>query len=380
MKRILIISGEPSGDLHAANLVISLKRLDPGLIFYGLGGEKSKAAGVDVIFDISRLALVGYLEVIKNLFVVGQAFHAIMSKVDRDRPDLAILVDYPGFNLRIARQMKERGIPVVYYISPQVWAWGADRIDIIKECVRKIIVFFKFEEDLYRSHHIDAECVGHPLIETVAMTLSKEEAACKFGIGQGKTAIAILPGSRNMEVRRLLPVMARAALAIVNGGINAQFLVAKHPNLPLSLYQNILKKIPIDLKIVDGDTYNLVGACDFAIVASGTATLETAIIGTPFVIIYKTDPLTYMMAMRVMKTKFLGLVNILAAKEIVPEFLQKNATPEKISASVLELLNNPDMQNAVRREFSAIKASLGSPGASSRAAAAIRNILGRSSL
>lgn len=374
-KRVLIISGEPSGDLHASNLVRDLKGLDPELSFYGLGGDRSRESGVDVIFDISRLALVGYIEVIRNLLVIGKAFHTVMSAVDKDRPILAILVDYPGFNLRIARELKRRSIPVVYYISPQVWAWGADRINIIRECVRKILVFFKFEEDLYRKHGVDAEFVGHPLAETARPTLTREEARRKFGLSVGKTTIALLPGSRKMEVATLLPIMVSTGKLLKDSAIDAQYVIAKYPGLPIELYEKALEGSSLDIKIVDGDTYNVLGASDAAIVASGTATLETAMIGTPFVVIYKTHPITAFVARKVAKFRFLGLVNILAGKEIAPEFLQEDATPEKIAGRIAGLLDDSKAMETMRRELDTVKRSLGSSGASQRAARSICNII-----
>ncbi|HPM43439.1 MAG TPA: lipid-A-disaccharide synthase, partial [Candidatus Omnitrophota bacterium] len=241
-KKILIVAGEPSGDLHASNLVKNLLSIDKDLAFYGLGGERSKKAGVDVVFDISGLALVGVIEVVKNIFTVGKAFRAVLSRVDLERPDLAVLVDYPGFNLRLAKALKKRSIPVVYYISPQVWVWGADRIGIIKDCVKKILVFFKFEEDLYKRHDVNAEFIGHPLAESVHMGLSKNEAARKFGLASEKSTIALLPGSRRMEVENLLPIMVKACRKMSQEGLDAQYLIAKHPELDIEIYQKALSK------------------------------------------------------------------------------------------------------------------------------------------
>ncbi|MBP7055721.1 MAG: lipid-A-disaccharide synthase [Candidatus Omnitrophica bacterium] len=374
-KKILIVAGEPSGDLHASNLAKNLLSIDPDLVFYGLGGERSKKAGVEVIFDISGLALVGVIEVVKNIFTVGKAFRAVLSRIDLERPDLAVLVDYPGFNLRLAKALKKRSIPVVYYISPQVWVWGADRIGIIKDCVKKILVFFKFEEDLYKKHGVNAEFIGHPLVESVHMGLSRNEAARKFGLSAGKRTIALLPGSRRMEVENLLPIMAKACRKMSEDGLDAQYLVAKHPELDIELYQRALAKTSIDARIVDGDTYNIIGVSDFAIVASGTATLETAIIGTPLVVIYKTNPLTAMIARLVANVKILGLVNILAGREIAPEFLQENATPEKIAAGVKELLSDDIKLARMREELARVKDSLGGPGASARGASAVYEVL-----
>lgn len=374
-KKILIVSGEPSGDLHASNLVKDLKALKPGLEFFGLGGGLSRGTGVDVVFDISKLALVGMTEVLKNIFVVGHAYKTVLRAIDDRKPDLAILVDYPGFNLRLAKELKKRSIPVVYYISPQVWAWGRDRVEIIKKCVKKIVVFFKFEEELYKTYGIDAEFVGHPLMDTVRVTSPKDETIKAYDLSKGKPIIALLPGSRMIEVKKLLPVMIEAAKIIDEKMNGVQFVVARHPALPVELYQSITGPSGLDIRIAAGDTYNILNVSAIAIVASGTATLETSVIGTPFVLIYKASLLTYIIYNFVVKIRFLGLANIIADREIVPELLQYDATPKNTADTVLRILASPQKTAAMRDDLAMVKASLGSPGARARAAAAILPLL-----
>ncbi|MDD5423534.1 MAG: lipid-A-disaccharide synthase [Candidatus Omnitrophica bacterium] len=372
---ILIVAGEPSGDLHASNLVKDLRSMQQGLSFFGLGGELSKEAGVEVVFDISKLALVGAVEVVKNIATVGKAYKAVMSKIDAQKPDLAILVDYPGFNLRLAKALKKRSIPVVYYISPQIWAWGFDRIEIIKRCVKKMVVFFKFEEELYKKYGVDAEFVGHPLVDIVKMTLPRDDVMKAYDLLKGKKTITLLPGSRSLEVKSFLPVMLSAA-GILNDKLKgAQFIIARHPGLPLSLYEEAIGKSGLDARIATSDTYNIVGASDFAIVASGTATLETAMIGTPFVLMYKASFITYLLYKAVMRSPFLGLANIIAGKEVAPEFLQYDATPEKIAAKAFEIIEDAGKMAAMRSELQVVKTSLGGPGARMRAAKAILPLL-----
>jgi len=370
-KNILLVCGEPSGDLHASNLVNDIRSLDGSVRFFGMGGSLCKKAGVDIVFDISGLALIGLVEVLKNIFAVGRAYRAILKKADAESPDLAILVDYPGFNLRLAAELKRRSIPVVYYISPQVWAWGRNRVNIIKRCVRKILVFFKFEEELYKTYGIDAEFVGHPLLDTVKMSVSKEEFLKKHGLSQDKPVLALLPGSRRGEVMTLLPVMAAAAAIMKKSDGDIQFVVSKHPDLDIALYRTALEGAGIDAKLVEGGTYDLVGSSDLALVASGTATLETAIIGTPLVITYKVSFGTFIAYKFVVKTHFLGIVNIIAGREIAPEFLQYEATPENIAAKLSELIRDKSRLSAMRAELAKVKSSLGSPGASMRAAQSI---------
>ncbi len=374
-KKILIVAGEPSGDLHASNLVKNLKTLNPSLRFFGLGGNLSRKAGVDTVFDISSLALIGLADVLKNIFTVGKVYKSILRRVDSERPDLAILVDYPGFNLRLAKELKKRSIPVVYYISPQVWAWGRDRINIIKKCVDKIIVFFKFEEELYKTYGVNVEFAGHPLVDSVKVSRRKDETLSKYGLSKDKLTIALLPGSRRSEIGSLLGVMARSCRMINKRMKDTQFVIAKYPYLPLSMYEQAIKDSGLDIKIAEEDTYNVVGASDFAMVASGTATLETAIIGTPLVIIYKTNLLTYLIYKVVATIPFLGIVNIIADREITPEFLQYDATASNISSAVISILSDARKMKKMKEELAGVKSSLGSPGAGLRAAEAVLSVI-----
>ena len=370
-KNILIVSGEPSGDLHGSNIVKELKKLKSGLEFFGMGGNLSKEAGVEIDFDISKLAVVALVDACKNILTIGRAFNGILKKVDSKKCDLAILVDYPGFNLRLAKELKKRDIPVIYYISPQIWAWGGGRIDIIKECVKKIIVFFKFEDSLYKRHGIESEFVGHPLIDTVKPDLSKDEIIKKYSLSGTKPVIALLPGSRVMEVKALLKVMAGAAKLIDRKMPGAQVLIAKYRGLPLELYESAVRDSGINIKICDADAYNILSVSDFAVVASGTATLETAIIGTPFIITYRTNIINYIAYKMVVRSKFLGLVNWIAGRIIVPEFLQYDATPQKIAKASLEIIQSDGKKSEMLVELKKVRDSLGAPGASSRAALAI---------
>ena len=370
-KNILIVSGEPSGDLHGSNLVKELTKLKNDLKFFGLGGNLSKEAGVKIDFDISKLAVVALVDVLKNIFTIGSVFKGLLKKVDAAKCDLAILVDYPGFNLRLAKELSKRGIPVIYYISPQVWAWGEDRIEIIKKCVKKIVVFFKFEEELYKKHDIDVQFVGHPLIETVKPSIRKDDVLKKYSLSASKPVIALLPGSRTMEVKTLLKIMIGAAGLIEKELPGAQVLIAKYRNLPLELYESAVKDSKVNVRICDSDAYNILSAADFAIVASGTATLETAIIGTPFILTYRTNIINYIAYKIVAKSKVLGLVNWIAGKVIVPELLQYDATPEKLAKAALEILRDESKKSAMIAELKKVRDSLGSLGASSRAAQAI---------
>lgn len=370
-KKILIVAGEPSGDLHASNLVYDLKRLKPDLEFFGLGGALMQEAGVNISFDISKLALVGLVEVLKKIFLIGKVYRELLQKVDSERPDLAILVDYPGFNLRLAGELKKRSIPVIYYISPQVWAWGRDRIRIIKRCVKKVLVFFKFEEELYKTYNVDVEFVGHPLLDIVKADMPGNDILAKYSLRSGRPTIALLPGSRTMEVNSLLPVMVRAAQIIQKGLGEVQFIIAKHPGLPLDLYESSAKDSGLDMRIIEGATYNILSVSNFAMVASGTATLETAIMERPLLITYKTSLLTFILYRIVAKRGPVGLVNIIAGHIVAPELLQYDATPGNIARVTLDILNDKNKQEAIIKDLKEIRSKLGSSGASLRAAKAI---------
>lgn len=374
-KKILIVAGEPSGDLHAANLVRDLKSLDPSLEFYGIGGDKSKAAGVDIVFDITRLALIGVIEVIRNLDVVKRAHDAVIARIDSDRPDLAILVDYPGFNLKLAGDLAKRSIPVAYYISPQIWAWGLERVHRIKRCVRKMVVFFGFEKELYAKYGVEAECVGHPLLDIVKVTATKDETLGKYGLSKDKRTIAILPGSRMNELKVFMPILTASAQLITGKLGNVQFVFSKRPDKSAELYEGVLKGSGLDYRIVEGDVHNIIAASDFVISSSGTVTLETTIIGTPYILMYKANLISYLLWNVVVINRFFGLANIIAGREIVPEFLQYRATPQNIGGKAVELLSDPAKLAAMRKELFAVTATLGAPGASLRAARAILPLL-----
>jgi lipid-A-disaccharide synthase len=327
-----------------------------------------KSAGVEVLYDIADLALVGLVEVWRKIFAIKEVFFRVLRETDSRRPQLAILVDYPGFNLRLAKELKKRDIPVVYYISPQVWAWGEDRINIIKGAVAKMLVFFKFEEELYKKHGVRVEFVGHPSVDVAKASLTREEVINKYGMDPARKIIALLPGSRKMEVARILPVMLDAAALLAKKIPGVQFIVSRFPGLDENLYKHFIARRGLDLRIVGGDTYSILRGADFAIVASGTAILETALIGTPMVLAYKVNLVNYIAFKVVAKVKNIGLVNIMAGKEVVPEFLQYAATGPKIADKVFEIMSAPNKLFEMKEEFAAIRESLGPGGSYSHAA------------
>ena len=366
----MFIAGEASGDMRAAGLARALKKLRPDLRLNGIGGEHMRQAGVECFADITQLAVIGFAEVVKNLFRIKKVFDQTLKQIDGTRPDCVILVDYPGFNLRLARAIKKRGIKIIYYISPQVWAWREKRVLKIKKLVDRMIVLFPFEQDIYSKYGMKVDYVGHPLVDEIIVNKNQTEVLKSIGLSAGKTTIGLMPGSRAKEVERHLPCMLEAAQILFKQNKERQFILLKAPTIPLKLIESILdlsfppilKHIPI--KIYDGPTYDGINATDAAIVASGTATLETALLLKPMVVIYKTSWLTYCIARALIKIPYIGLVNIVAGEKIVEELIQNDANADNIAKAIETALHNPQIVD----ELAKVKTSLGEPGASLRAA------------
>jgi len=370
-KNILIVAGEASGDLYAAQLIKELKELCPQIYFFGLGGVKMQEAGLDSSFNIVELAVVGLFEVLKNLKKFKEIFHELLKKVDLIKPELAILVDYPGFNLRLAKELKQRKIPIIYYISPQVWAWGSGRIKTIRNTVNRMIVFFKFEEELYKKENIPVTFVGHPLLDCVAAKMSREELFRQQNIPAAKFTVALLPGSREKEVRNILPIMLDTACLLYKNLPNANFLILRSPTVKEELFQDILSAYQLPAHLIHGLTYDGLRASDFAMVASGTATLETAILGKPMVILYKVSFLSWLYLRMAIKVPFIGIVNIIAGQCIVPEFIQYHAQPKVIASFIKDFLTNPQEQDRIKKILSEVKMRLGEKQATRKAARVI---------
>ncbi len=297
-KKILIIAGEASSDHHAASLVKAINSIRDDMNFFGIGGEDMQNAGVNVIYNITDLAVIGPVDLIKYYNKLRRIYNDLCYRIKQDKPDCAILIDYPGFNLKIAKDLKSQGIPVIYYISPQIWAWGSGRIKKMKHLVDKMLVFFKFEESLYQEEGIDVTFVGHPLLDTVKQTKDRNELISQFRLKPQKVTIGILPGSRKDEVIRILPIMIKTAKLIQEtmGTDNVQFLLPVAKTLEIKLVKDILKEAKSNITIIKEDTYNAISLCKVAMVASGTATLETALLGVPMAIIYKVGLFTYLVA------------------------------------------------------------------------------------
>ncbi len=366
-KKILIVAGEASSDLHAANLVKEIRAFMPGVEFFGLGGAKMERQGVRLYANIVDLAVVGFVEVLKNIRKFKAIFNQLLREVDKLNPNLAILIDYPGFNLRLAAELKKRNIPIVYYISPQVWAWGRNRINLIKRLIKRMIVIFKFEEELYKGKGVPVSFVGHPFLDNVA-------SGSTLNLPTGRTTFALLPGSREMEVKRLLPLMLESAKIIREKIPNSQFLILRSSTVGEELFNRILTNYQLPVYIFNDKTYEGLASSDFALVASGSATLESAILEKPFVIIYKVSWLSWLCLRAVIQIPYIGLVNIVAGRRIIEEFIQYQARPKRIANYIIETLSNPRKMTALKNELSRVKLLLGEKGASKRAAGIIAGL------
>jgi lipid-A-disaccharide synthase len=366
-REILIIAGEASGDLHAAALVDGMRRLRPDLSFYGIGGDKMAGAGVTLLRHARDMAFLGFFEVVRHLPFIRGVLAEIRGCLERRRPACVILVDYPGFNLRVAASAKRLGIPVLYYVSPQVWAWGRGRVRKIAATVDRMLVLFDFEAPIYREAGLDAVFTGHPLRDLVRPSETRAEFFRRAGLDPGRPLLALLPGSRRQEIERLLPAMAGAAGRLARDVPGLQAVVGLAPMLPDAVYAPVLSRNP-GLRAVRGRSYEVMAFSDAALVASGTATLETALSGAPMVILYRMSPLSFAIGKLLVRTEHVGLVNIVAGRRVVPELLQGDVTPAKIRDAALPLLTDPERRRAVREALAETAGRLGPPGAAERAA------------
>lgn len=367
-----MIAGEESGDLHASHLARSLRERHPDLRLFGAGGRRMEEAGVRLEANLVEKAVVGFTEVLRNLPEFKRIFSELLKRCEEEKPDAVILIDYPGFNLRFAKAAKRLGIRVIYYISPQIWAWGGWRIPMIRKVVDQMIVVFPFEALFYKRHGIHAHSVGHPLLDLVREIPDTEKETLRkdLSLPKNTTLIGLLPGSREKEVSVLFPLMLQAARLIQKEMPHTHFLVFQAPTLPKELYPTF-KGDSFPVSFVKDADYRYRNLIDFSLVASGTATLENAILGKPMVILYKVSPLTYLIARRLIQIPYVGLVNVVAGEKLVPECLQYEATPHRVAETALRFLKDSGKLGWMRRELLQIRGKLGEPGGVSRAADAI---------
>jgi lipid-A-disaccharide synthase len=367
-KHIMIVAGETSGDLHGGKLVKAMHRIDPGLRFYGVGGKNLKEAGVALIADSSDMAVVGLTEVFSRLGTIIRVMRHLKASIRESRPDLVILIDYPDFNLSLAKTAKKNGIKVFYYISPQVWAWRKGRIGEIKKNVDKMAVILPFEASLYHAAGVDATFVGHPLLDEVKTKYSREETIRRLGLQSGVTTVGILPGSRQAEIIKHLPEMIKAAQIIERKISPVQFVMPLVETSDTASVSNIIRQFPVKVRIVRDAVYDVIHCTDIVMVASGTATLETALMETPMVIIYKLSAPSYYIGKMIINIDHIGLVNIIAGRTVVPELIQDDANAERIATEIINILTNRERLLEIKSQLSEIRSKLGSPGAAERAA------------
>ena len=371
--KILISAGEASGDVHAGALALALKELEPDCEVFGMGGDYLRAAGGEVLFDIKEHGVMGFVEVVRKLpalFKLRDDFAAVM---DERKPNCLVTVDYPGFNMKLAKLAKQKGIPVVSYIPPSAWAWNKGRAPKVAKLVTKIASIFPFEYEIYKNAGADIEFVGHPLVDIVKPELTSAEGAAKAGKMPGRPLILLLPGSRLMEIEKMLPTLLAAAKLILKAKPDTVFAMPRAATIPLAMLQNAVGATGVPVKIVEGNIYDVMNAADLALATSGTVTLEAALCGLGSVIVYKTSPITAFIARRLIKIPNIGLPNIVAGKKILPELLQEDFTPERTAQDALALLE-PERNAQLKRDLAEVKAKLGEPGAVKRAAALVLRV------
>ncbi|HEX4997856.1 MAG TPA: lipid-A-disaccharide synthase [Terriglobia bacterium] len=377
-QRFLIVAGEASGDMYGADVARSLFRRFPGCEVFGLGGEKMRKAGVALESDIRHTAVVGPFEVVSQLGALYRVFRRLAERVAEAPPAAAILIDFPDFNLRLAKRIRKTGCPVVYYISPQVWAWRPGRVQEIRQLVDKMLVIFPFEEEIYQRAGVDAEFVGHPLVDVVRATKTKQEFCRDYGLDPARPIVAMLPGSRPKEVRYILPTLCESAERITSerqasGSPLPQFVIPAAPNLDKRLIAGIVGDRAIT--VVTGETYNVVRHARAAIVASGTATLETALLGTPEVIVYRISGATWFLGKFLLKVRLFGIVNIILGEEVVPELFQDKFTPELVARTTIRLMDDVWVQSKIRGSYETLRRELRGGKVADRVVDAVARLL-----
>jgi len=373
---LFIIAGETSGDLHGASLARAIRQRESSVSLLGLGGPRMREAGVEVVHDVTEHAVVGFSEVIRSLRAVHKVFVEMVRLLDQRRPDAVVLIDYPEFNLRFARKAHKRGIPVVYYISPQVWAWRQGRVRTIARHVDRLLVILPFEPSFYARHGIKATFVGHPLLDVLSDYRHDRRFTAELGLADERPLIGILPGSRQREIQHLLPTMLAAAEDIDRQLEGIAVAIPPAPSIPAEQYESWPTLTELPLHMFPGRTYEVMAAADLLLVASGTTTLEAAIIGTPMIVIYKLSAPSWLIArLLVGDVRYCSLVNLVADREVVPELLQRQANPENIARTAVALCRHGGLERMAQELATDVRARLGEPGASGRAADEILSLL-----
>jgi len=359
----MIIAGEASGDLHAGKLIRAIKQRNADVHFYGIGGDNMRAAGAEVMVDSKEMAVVGLVEIWAHRKVIFGALNLMRDSITQQPPDLLVLVDYPEFNLRLAKHAKKYGVKVLFYISPQIWAWRQYRVKKIKKLVDMMAVVFPFEAAFYDRHNVPVKFVGHPLVNEVKASNEKTALREDFGLDINKPTIGLLPGSRRSEIKRLIGIILESARLTKSQLAEIQFILPLADTLDESeLAPTLARYKDLNVKLVKGRAYDVIACCDVVLTVSGTVTLEIALLKTPMIIINKVAWLTYTIVSRMLKIDHIGLCNIVANKRIAPELIQADATPVKISNLLVELINSPELREKMAKELSGIETMLGARG------------------
>jgi lipid-A-disaccharide synthase len=375
VRRVMIVAGEASGDIYGADLVKKAHLLDHELDFFGIGGVRMREVGVTTLVDSADMAVMGLVEVFKHFGVISSAFLKLKKILLENPPDLLILIDYPGFNLRLANVAKKAGVKVLYYISPKVWAWKAGRVKTIAATVSHMAVIFPFEVPLYEKAGVLVSFVGHPILDMVDVSVGRNEAALSFNLDPARRIVGLFPGSRKSEIERMLPTIISSAVLLKQQFPDVQFVLPLASTLKNSDILPQLAASGITVAITHDHIHDLIRACDAIISVSGTVTLEIALIGTPMVIIYKLAPLTYALAKRLVKVKHIGLCNIVAGETVIQELIQDEASPEKIAVEINSILNNQEYGAIMINKLAEIRSKLGCGGASQNVAKLIISMM-----
>lgn len=375
----MVSCGEASGDLYAGALVRELRREAPDVEVFGFGGPQLAAAGAELVGDFRGLTVTGIVEVAKQLPRTYAMYRRLVAAARERQPDVLVLIDFPDFNFRLGRAVRRLGIPIVYYISPQLWAWRAGRLATMKQFVDRVLVIFPFEPDIYREAGIPVEFVGHPLIDLVPAPEPRAALLERFGIEGDAPTVALLPGSRPNEVRAILPVLVDASRLVREAVPGVQFLLARAPHLDDHLFTPVREACAsgLPLSVVEGDTDRVLAAADVTVTASGTATIQTALHECPMVIVYRLSPLTYRIGIRFVRVHMYGMVNLVAGQRVATELIQHAFTSQATAAECVSLLTDAGRAERMRADLRDVRARLGGPGASRRAAAAVIAVAGR---
>jgi lipid-A-disaccharide synthase len=370
---VLLVAGEASGDLHAAGLVAALRRRSPGIAVHGVAGRESRGAGMTTIVDIAEIATLGLTEVAEKGRALWRSYWRLRREITERPPDALVLVDFPEFNLALGAVAKRRGVPVFYYVSPQVWAWRRGRVRKILRRVDRLAVLFPFEPAVYGNSD-KVSFVGHPLLDRVHATRDRERTLASHGLDPAKRLVLLLPGSRRREVERMLPEMAGAAERLA-ARRPLQFAIVLAPTLSRALVAPLLAGRSVPLPLFEDDAYNLIAAADLVLTASGTATLEVALLERPMIIMYRASPLTYLAGRALIRVPWIGMPNLIAGRAIVPELIQSEASAPNIAREAEAILSDPVRERTVRADLAGVRRALGAPGAADRAAELVLALL-----